>query len=331
MNHRDESSSSDAAPLAAASERRPPLTRREREILGLLAEGMSGAQIADKLVLSPETVRTHVRNAMAKLGASTRSQAVALALQARDQPEQPRRPSARPGARAQPGPHGRRSRAMLDGLVSLYDVDGGAVYLADEDGLSLRRVVAAGGGAGDELARRGRARRGRARARGARAPRTGASGPRRRRRRRRRDRGADARRRSADRRHRPGAAASRPIGRSELLLLQAFAIASARSCSPAATLEPAPRPGDGALPRLVVGGDAGLARAGAQTSVSASAATRASSRGRCPSARRRRPRRARARAASARRRARPAGSPGGGRRAAGRGRTAAGSRSCRGR
>src|SRR5215210_1186069 len=60
---------------------RPPLTRREREILGLLAEGMSGAQIAEKLVLSPETVRTHVRNAMAKLGASTRSQAVALALQ----------------------------------------------------------------------------------------------------------------------------------------------------------------------------------------------------------------------------------------------------------
>ena len=60
---------------------RVPLTKREREILGALAEGMSGAQIADQLVLSPETVRTHVRNAMAKLGASTRSQAVALALQ----------------------------------------------------------------------------------------------------------------------------------------------------------------------------------------------------------------------------------------------------------
>ena len=44
---------------------------------------MSGAQIAEQLVLSPETVRTHVRNAMAKLGASTRSQAVALALQQR--------------------------------------------------------------------------------------------------------------------------------------------------------------------------------------------------------------------------------------------------------
>ena len=69
----------EARPQAPA---RVPLTRREREILGALAEGMSGAQIAEKLVLSPETVRTHVRNAMAKLGASTtRSQAVALALQ----------------------------------------------------------------------------------------------------------------------------------------------------------------------------------------------------------------------------------------------------------
>ena len=60
------------------------LTRREREILGMLADGLSGAQIAARLSLSPETVRTHVRNAMAKLGASTRSQAVALALQSRE-------------------------------------------------------------------------------------------------------------------------------------------------------------------------------------------------------------------------------------------------------
>ena len=47
----------------------------------MLAEGLSGAAIAERLVLSPETVRTHVRNAMDKLGASTRSQAVALALE----------------------------------------------------------------------------------------------------------------------------------------------------------------------------------------------------------------------------------------------------------
>ena len=51
-----------------------PLSAREREVLGMLAEGLSGAAIAERLVLSPETVRTHVRNAMDKLGASTRSQ-----------------------------------------------------------------------------------------------------------------------------------------------------------------------------------------------------------------------------------------------------------------
>ena len=43
-----------------------PLSTREREILGLLAGGVSGAQIAETLVLSPETVRTHIRNAMAR-------------------------------------------------------------------------------------------------------------------------------------------------------------------------------------------------------------------------------------------------------------------------
>ena len=55
-------------------------SRREREILGLLARGSTDAQIADVLGLSPATVQTHVRNAKAKLGARTRAQAVALAL-----------------------------------------------------------------------------------------------------------------------------------------------------------------------------------------------------------------------------------------------------------
>src|SRR3954451_19808650 len=68
-------------PEGGSNPGRIPLTKRERQILGSLAEGLSGAQIAEQLVLSPETVRTHVRNAMAKLGASTRSQAVALAIQ----------------------------------------------------------------------------------------------------------------------------------------------------------------------------------------------------------------------------------------------------------
>jgi DNA-binding CsgD family transcriptional regulator len=128
--------------------RRASLTRREREILGLLADGMSGAQIAAKLVLSPETVRTHVRNAMAKLGASTRSQAVVLAMQQEITAETPpvavgARTPAQTVSVTSPGVSEALS-GMLSGLVGLYDVDGGAVYIADEDGLSLRRIAVAG-------------------------------------------------------------------------------------------------------------------------------------------------------------------------------------------
>ena len=54
------------------------LSPREHEILGLLAEGFNGQAIAERLFLSPETVRTHVRNGTLKLGARTRVQAVAL-------------------------------------------------------------------------------------------------------------------------------------------------------------------------------------------------------------------------------------------------------------
>jgi DNA-binding CsgD family transcriptional regulator len=129
-------------------EMRVPLTRREREILGLLAEGLSGAQIAGELVLSPETVRTHVRNAMAKLGASTRSQAVALALKSNEinpeafGPPAPAPVTSPPPVRVDPTPG---LTAMIEGLVGLYDVDGGGVYRAEEDGLSLRRVATASG------------------------------------------------------------------------------------------------------------------------------------------------------------------------------------------
>jgi DNA-binding NarL/FixJ family response regulator len=59
------------------------LSPREREILGLLAEGLTGQAIAQRLFLSPETVRTHVRNATTKLGARTRVQAVALMVAGR--------------------------------------------------------------------------------------------------------------------------------------------------------------------------------------------------------------------------------------------------------
>jgi DNA-binding CsgD family transcriptional regulator len=137
--------------VATSTDRARALTRREREILQLLAEGMSGAEIASKLVLSPETVRTHVRNAMSKLGASTRSQAVVLAMQQQEVGDESEGRVS--GAATPQRVAGRRDRAaleaMLEELVSLHDVDGGAVYLADEDGLSLRRVARATAGNGD--------------------------------------------------------------------------------------------------------------------------------------------------------------------------------------
>jgi DNA-binding CsgD family transcriptional regulator len=57
------------------------LTRREREVLQLLARGLNAPQIGAQLFVSPATVRTHVQNAMARLGASTRIQAVSIALE----------------------------------------------------------------------------------------------------------------------------------------------------------------------------------------------------------------------------------------------------------
>ena len=56
------------------------LTAREREILQLLADGMSNADVATKLFISQETVKSHVRHILAKLEADTRTQAVAIAL-----------------------------------------------------------------------------------------------------------------------------------------------------------------------------------------------------------------------------------------------------------
>jgi DNA-binding NarL/FixJ family response regulator len=63
-----------------ATERLPSLTKREREILRLLADGMQNEQVAGVLFISPLTVRTHVRKAMTKLESDTRTQAVASAL-----------------------------------------------------------------------------------------------------------------------------------------------------------------------------------------------------------------------------------------------------------
>src|SRR3954468_13973231 len=56
------------------------LSPREREVVALVARGRSGQEIADELGVSPETVRTHVDNAKAKLDARNRAQLVAMAL-----------------------------------------------------------------------------------------------------------------------------------------------------------------------------------------------------------------------------------------------------------
>ena len=64
------------------SERPGVLSPREREVVALLARGRTGEQVAKELFISPETVRTHVRNAMDKLQARTRTHAIVIALTA---------------------------------------------------------------------------------------------------------------------------------------------------------------------------------------------------------------------------------------------------------
>jgi DNA-binding NarL/FixJ family response regulator len=62
---------------------RSPLTTREWEIFDLLCDGLPLGEVGDRLAISRETVRTHVRNVMRKLGARSRAEAVAKAADLR--------------------------------------------------------------------------------------------------------------------------------------------------------------------------------------------------------------------------------------------------------
>src|SRR6266498_3900358 len=57
------------------------LTEREREVMALVAEGLSNNEIAQRLFVSPATAKTHVSRAMVKLGARDRAQLVVIAYE----------------------------------------------------------------------------------------------------------------------------------------------------------------------------------------------------------------------------------------------------------
>jgi DNA-binding NarL/FixJ family response regulator len=64
---------------APAAVSRVSLTSRELEVLTLLSDGLDQTEIAERLVISPKTVATHIERILAKLGARSRAQAVAIA------------------------------------------------------------------------------------------------------------------------------------------------------------------------------------------------------------------------------------------------------------
>jgi DNA-binding NarL/FixJ family response regulator len=68
------------APAAEPHPQLGDLTEREREMVAWVATGRSNAEIAEELVVSPDTVRTHVSRAMVKLGARDRAQLVVFAI-----------------------------------------------------------------------------------------------------------------------------------------------------------------------------------------------------------------------------------------------------------
>lgn len=67
---------------------KPSLTLREREILSLAGKGLSNAEIAERLNLSPHTIKSHIHNLLRKIGASNRAEAAFLLRGRLDHPEQ---------------------------------------------------------------------------------------------------------------------------------------------------------------------------------------------------------------------------------------------------
>ena len=65
---------------ASTDEQRSALTPREQEVLKLVARGFSNREIADILSISPDTVKTHVRNIFSKLSVTDRIQAAVWAV-----------------------------------------------------------------------------------------------------------------------------------------------------------------------------------------------------------------------------------------------------------
>jgi DNA-binding NarL/FixJ family response regulator len=72
-----------SGPVLQRSDLLGVLTEREREVVALAAGGLGNDEIAEVLVISPATVKTHVSHAMLKLGARDRAQLVAIAYQSR--------------------------------------------------------------------------------------------------------------------------------------------------------------------------------------------------------------------------------------------------------
>lgn len=66
--------------FSRGSSSRVELTEREREVLGLVAEGLSNAAIAERMTVSVHTVRNHVANLSAKLGAHSKLEALSIAV-----------------------------------------------------------------------------------------------------------------------------------------------------------------------------------------------------------------------------------------------------------